>query len=100
MADQVGLAKQRDEEDFCEYPADVREAYLFVCDWIGELVGKYGDKIRIELINAQSFRGIYKSIRFWTQTYPTFIVNRAEKYSGKDKSQLDLIIQRHLATQA
>ena len=38
MADQVGLAKQRDEEDFCEYPADVREAYLFLCDWIGELV--------------------------------------------------------------
>lgn len=96
----MGLVKKRDEDDLSEYPEDAREAHLFLCDWIGELVGKYGNKIRIELVNVQSFRGIYKSIRFWTQTYPTFIVNRAEKYSGKDKSQLDLIIQRHLAVQS
>jgi Asp-tRNA(Asn)/Glu-tRNA(Gln) amidotransferase B subunit len=65
-------------------------------NWLSELGQRYKDKIRIEIINVSSFRGVYKSIRHWTQTYPTFVVNKKEKYSGRDKSQLDLILQGHL----
>jgi hypothetical protein len=60
------------------------------------LAATYGKRIRIELINVSSFRGFYKSIQYRTQTYPTFIVNGRDKYVGKDKGQLDRILQRSM----
>jgi hypothetical protein len=93
----LGLKKERDDEDLNEYPQDMKEEHFFLFDWINELAGKYEEKIFIEHIDVRTLRGFYKSIRYWTQTYPTFIVNKKEKYSGRDKSQLDLILQGHLA---
>jgi hypothetical protein len=92
----VGLVEKRDEGDLDEYPEDVKDDYNLLSSWLSELTQKYREKIRIELINVSSFRGFYKSIRHWTQTYPTFIVNKKVKYSGSDKSQLDLILEGHL----
>jgi hypothetical protein len=96
MIDQVGLKGKRDDRDFDEYPEELKEDYLSLCSWIDELVQKYEEKIRIELINVRSLRGLYKSIRHRAQTYPTFIVNKKEKNTDADKAQLDLIIQSHL----
>ncbi|NVM24290.1 MAG: hypothetical protein HWN70_00025 [Desulfobacterales bacterium] len=92
----MGLVGKRDEVDLNEYPEDMKADYLFLSNWLSELAQEYKEKIRIEIINVSSFRGLYKSIRYWTQTYPTFIVNKKEKCSGSDKSQLDLILQSHL----
>ena len=96
MADQFGLREKRDEGDLNQYPEDVKENHLLLTRWLCELAQTYKDKIRIEIVNASSFRGVFKSIRHWTQTYPTFIVNKKEKYTGSDKSQLDLILQGNL----
>ncbi len=94
----MGLKGKWDEGDLNEYPEEVKEDYLSLCDWLNELAQKYGEKIRIEIIGVQTFRGLCKSIRYRTQTYPTFIVNKREKYIDGDRSQLDLIIQRHMAS--
>ncbi|MFH1241925.1 MAG: hypothetical protein V1689_06120 [Pseudomonadota bacterium] len=92
----MGLVEKRDEADLNEYPEGLKEDHRFLTSWLSELVQKYKEKIRIEVINVSSFRGFYKSIRYWTQTYPTFVVNKKEKYSGRDKSRLDLILEGHL----
>ena len=75
----MGLVEKRDEGDLDEYPEDVKDDYNLLSSWLCELTQKYREKIRIELINVSSFRGFYKSIRHWTQTYPTFIVNKKVK---------------------
>ena len=97
MTDQVGLRSKRDAGDLDEHPEDVKEDYLHLCSWINEIAQKYKEKIRIEVIDPRTLRGLYKSIRYWTHTYPTFIVNRREKYTDGDKSQLNLILQNYLA---
>lgn len=96
MSDQVGLIAKRDQEDLSDYPEDVKADYAFLSAWLSELAATYRDRIRIELINVSSFRGFYKSIQYRTQTYPTFIVNGGEKYIGRDKSELDGILQRYV----
>ncbi len=96
MSGQSGLAERQDEEDLGGYPEDVKKEFTELWSWLTELAERYRGKIRIELINASSFRGFYTSIRHWTQTYPTFIVNNAEKYTGRDKSQLDRILKPYL----
>jgi len=97
ISDQFGLKKERDKADLKEYPENLKKDHHQLTEWLCELAQKYKDDIRIEIINVTSFRGFIKSIRHWTQTYPTFIVNKSEKYSGSDKTQLDLILKGHLA---
>ena len=93
----MSLNEKRDDGDLNEYPKDMIEDHRFLSIWVSELTQKYKNQIRIELINASSFRGFLKSIRYWTQTYPTFIVNKKQKYVGRDKEQFERILQAHLS---
>ena len=96
MSDQVGLKKKRDERDMNEYPEDLKEEYLFLSNWIRELAQKYREQILIKIIDVQSLLGVYKSLRYGVRRYPTFIVNQKAKYTGKDKAQLDTLLQEYL----
>lgn len=98
MTDQVGLKKKRDEKDMNEYPEDLKEEYLFLSHWIKELAQNYREKILIKIIDVQSLLGIYKSLRHGVRRYPTFIVNQKAKYTGKDKAQLDALLQEYLGS--
>lgn len=98
MSGQSGLRERRDEEDLSGYPEDVKNEFAFLWGWLTELAERYRGRIRIEIINASSFRGFYKSIRHWTQTYPTFIVNNAETYRGTDKRELERILEHYVGS--
>ena len=96
MADQVGLKEKSDNWDLNEYPEDLKEDYLFLSGWIRELSQKYREKILIKVIDVQSFQGVYKSIRYGIHRYPSFIINKKKKYTGKDKTRLDLLLQEKI----
>lgn len=96
MADQVGLREARDLRDLNEYPEDVKEEYLFLSNWIKELSKKYGEKLLIRVIDVQSVQGLLKSIRYGIHRYPSFIINKKEKYTGMDKEKLEALLQSHL----
>ncbi len=98
MSDQVGLKKERDERDINEYPEDLKEEYLFLSNWIREIAQNYREKILIKIIDVQSLLGVYKSLRYGVRQYPTFIVNQKAKYTGKDKAQLDALLQEYLGS--
>ena len=61
-----------------EYPLDLKEEYLKLCDWIRELTRTYEERLLIRLIDAQSILGVYKSLRHWVRKYPAFIVEGQE----------------------
>jgi hypothetical protein len=92
----VGLREKGDSRDLNEYPEELKEEYLFLSNWIKELAQKYRERILIKVIDVQSLQGVLKSIRYWVHRYPTFIVNKKGKYTGKDKDQLDALLQEHL----
>jgi hypothetical protein len=87
---------KRDNQDLNEYPEDIKEDYLFLSTWIKELSARYREKIKIKVIDAQSLQGVVKSIRHLVFRYPTFIINSREKYTGKDKARLDLLLQAQM----
>jgi len=76
----------------------LKEEYLFLSNWIRELAKKYGQQILIKVIDVQSLQGVYKSIRYGILRYPTFVINRKKKYTGKDKNQLDTLLQEQLGS--
>jgi hypothetical protein len=42
--------------------------------------------------------GLWKSVRLWVRTYPTFIVNGQAKYTGWDPAPLDALLREGGAT--
>ena len=94
----MGLRGKRDNQILNEYPEDLKEDYLFLSNWIRELAQKYRERILIKVIDVQSLQGVLKSIRYWVHRYPTFIINKKKKYTGKDKDQLEALLQEHLSS--
>jgi hypothetical protein len=88
---------KKDNQDLNQYPEDIKEDYLFLSSWIKELSARYREKILIRVIDAQSLQGFVKSIRYRAFRYPAFIIDRKKKYTGKDKVELDALLQEHLS---
>jgi hypothetical protein len=78
-----------------EYPLDLKEEYLKLCDWIRELTRLHKDRLLIRLIDAQSILGFYKSFRHWVRKYPAFIVEGKETYTGWDKNRLESLLAKY-----
>ena len=95
MSDQVGLKEKRDQQILNDYPEDLKEDYLFLSNWIRELSQKYRENILIKVIDVQSLQGVLKSIRHGIFRYPTFIIEKKKKYTGKDKDRLDALLQEY-----
>jgi hypothetical protein len=61
---EAGVENAVNKEALSEYPVDLQDEFLQLSDWIRELRKLYQHRIRIELINAQSPLGIYKTLRY------------------------------------
>lgn len=96
LFDQAGLDKKIHQKEMEEYPPDLKEEYTKLSDWIQELNHLYKHRVLIKLIDVQSPLGIYKSLRHWIRTYPTFIVEGKETYTGWDKNQLESLLDKHI----
>jgi hypothetical protein len=96
LFDQAGLDKKVYQKEMEEYPPDLKEEYTKLSDWIQELNHLYKHRVLIKLIDVQSPLGIYKSLRYWIRTYPTFIVEGKETYTGWDKSQLESLLDKYI----
>jgi hypothetical protein len=96
LFDEAGFDQKVHQKELDEYPADLKEEYTKLSDWIRELNGLYKHRLSIKLIDVQSPLGIYKSLRYRIRTYPTFIVEGKETYVGWDKSQLESLLDKYI----
>jgi hypothetical protein len=96
LFDQSGLDEKLHQKEMEEYPPDLKEEYLKLSDWIRELSRLYKHRLRIRVIDAQSPLGVYKSLRHRIRTYPAFIVEGKETYTGWDKSQLEILLDKYI----
>ena len=96
LFDEADFAKKYHQKDMNEYPPDVVEEYLRLLDWLRELRHLYQHRLLIRVVDVQSPLGIYKSLRHWVRTYPTFIVDGKETYTGWDKECLEHLLDKHV----
>ena len=94
--DQAGLDQKFHQREINEYPLDLRQEFANLSEWIRELTRLYKHRLLIRLIDAQSFLGLYKSLRHRIRKYPTFIIERKETYAGWDKSQLESLLDKYV----
>jgi hypothetical protein len=96
LFDQAGLDQKFRQGEMDEYPPDLIEECTRLSDWIRELNRLYKHRLLIKLIDVQSPLGIYKSLRYRIRTYPTFVVEGKETYTGWDKDQLESLLDKYI----
>ncbi len=94
--DQTGLNQKLQQKEIDAYPPDLREENRKLSEWMRELSRLYKHRLSIKLIDAPSLLGLYKSLRHRIRTYPTFIVEGKETYSGWDKGQLENLLDKYI----
>jgi len=94
---QTEIGRQVHREELDEYPQDLKEDFERLSAWLIELAHRYGDALRIKLIDPQSFEGFLKSVRYWVRRYPAFIIAGRKEYVGWDKAVLDCVLQAHIS---
>jgi len=95
--DQAGLGRRVHGEHINEYPEDIKEDFLRLSNWLIDLARRYGDTIRIRLIDPQSLEGFLKSMRYWVRRHPAFIINARKEYAGWDKAALNRVLQAQIS---
>ena len=93
--DQTGL-NEKLQKEMDEYPEDLKEESMKLSDWIRELNQLYKHRLSIRLIDVQTPLGVYKSLRYRIRTYPTFIVEKRDTYTGWDKRQLESLLDKYM----
>ena len=96
LFDETGLEQTLHQKEMEEYPPDLREEATKLSIWIQELNRLYKHRLRIRLIDVPSPLGFYKSLRYRIRTYPAFIVEGKETYTGWDKNQLESLLDQYI----
>jgi hypothetical protein len=91
-----GLGKEANRGDVADYPAELKEEILKLSDRLGELKQLYKHRIDIRLTDAQSPRGIYKSLIHRLRQYPAFIIAGKDVYIGWDRERIEELVDKYL----
>jgi len=91
--EQAGLGRKVHGEQINDYPEDIKEDFLRLSNWLRELARRYGEQVRIRVIDPQSMEGLYKSLRYRVNRYPTFIIAGRDKYVGWEKEELERLLR-------
>jgi len=91
-----GLGKEANKGDIQEYPDELKEEILKLSEGLGELKKLYKHRIDIRLTDAQSPRGMYKSLRHRLRQYPAFIIEKKDVCIGWDRERIEELVDKYL----
>jgi hypothetical protein len=77
-------------------PDDLKREFHDLSAWAHTLPAKFGDRIRLRLIDAASIEGFFKSLVRRFHRYPAFTV-AGRRYVGSDFARVDALISEQLA---
>ena len=94
--EEVGLKSKFHDQEINQYPDDVKAEVLRLSNWIRDLIQHYPDNVQFKIIDALTPLGVYKMLRHRVRKFPSFIIQKRERYSGWDTEALEAIIDEHL----
>jgi hypothetical protein len=89
----AGLSASIQEQELGSYPEEMWRDYTRLSSLVRDLAQRYGDQVRITLIDPHTPMGFLKSVRHWVRRYPTFIVKGRGKYTGWDEGSVVSLVR-------
>ncbi len=94
--DQVDLGEKLRQEEYAQYPEDLKIESARLARWITDLADKFAGRVHFEIVDPQSLGGLWLSIRYGIRKYPTFIVQKKQCIAGWDEQTLTQTIEKYL----
>ena len=93
IMDDAELLERVNRDELSSVPEEMWQEDARLSRLVRDLAQRYGSRLQITLIDPHTPMGLWKSIRHWVRSYPTFIVNGRRTYTGWDESALDSLLQ-------
>jgi hypothetical protein len=77
-------------------PEDLRREFDALSLWVHDLAERYGDRVRVKVIDAASIEGFWKSLRYGVRRYPAIVIEGTEKHVGTDLESMWPAIDRRV----
>ncbi len=98
---QVGLGERiRREEAASALPEDLALDFAKLSDWVRRIIGRHGERVHVEVIDAASVEGIVASLRHRALRHPAVVVDGRVVAIGADYATAEPVIERAIAARA
>ena len=77
-------------------PEDLLRDYQTLSDWVRGLTDRYCGRVVVNVIDAASVEGVWKSLRYRVRRYPAVVVEGKEKCAWADRDAVHRLIERYL----
>ncbi len=77
-------------------PPELMTEYRALSDWVLGAVERFGGRVVFKVIDATSFEGLLKTVRYGLRKYPAVVVNGKDKHFGVDFASAEAMINRAL----
>jgi hypothetical protein len=91
-----GAAVHREQAESA-LPDDLKADFHALADWAHDVRERYGDQVRIKVIDVASIQGFWKSYRHGAHEYPAVIIEGKETRVGADLESLNPVLQEYVA---
>jgi hypothetical protein len=92
LFDVAGIGAQVHQKIQTAYPPETLEEADRLTTWLQGLTAQYGEQLHIHIVDPQSGEGLFKSLRHWIRHYPAFIVNRRNRITGWDLTNVERLL--------
>ncbi len=96
---QAGIGGQVHREQLEEYPQAILQDASRLAEWLEDLVRRFRNQLRIQVVDPQSLQGFVLSLRHRVREYPAFVVEGRMLYAGWERNALDHLLQECLSEQ-
>jgi hypothetical protein len=77
----------RKEQAAAALPPDLLADYQRVSDWVHGLLAQHGERVAVQVIDAASAEGLWKTLRHGLRRYPAVIVAGRRHFESFDAAQ-------------
>ncbi len=96
---EVGFGQRVHQEQAAHaLPDDLTQDYQAVSDWVRAVTDHYCGQVVVQVIDAASLEGFWKSLRYRVRRYPAVIIEGKEKHVGANLANASRLIQQYLET--
>ncbi len=91
-----GVEKFHEDAVQSSIPPDLMKEYQALSDWVIDAVERFGGQVVFKVIDAASFEGLLKSVRYGVRQYPAVVVDGRDKYVGTDFATAEGLINQRV----
>lgn len=65
-------------------PPDLAQDYQRLSDWVRALLQEHCDRVVVRVVDAASFEGVVRSLRYRVRRFPAIVVDRRSRFQSGD----------------